>query len=89
MLLITLSSIVLHRTSQAAEADLNLFLSMDASSLLTTHSAAWEDVWTAGIEIEGNLTIAASVNSSLYYIYSAIRDDWAYGISPGGLARDG
>ena len=40
------------------------------------------------ITVPGNVTIAATVNSSLYYILSAVRDDWPYGISPGGLSRD-
>ena len=34
----------------------------------------------------GDQQIATAINSSLYYIYNSIRDDWPYGISPGGLA---
>ena len=56
--------------------------------LRATHAAAWDAEWEGGIEIAGNLTIAASVNSSLYYILAATRPDWPYGLSPGGLARD-
>jgi trehalose/maltose hydrolase-like predicted phosphorylase len=40
------------------------------------------------VQIGGNLTIASTVNASLYYILSATRPDWQYGLSPGGLARD-
>ncbi|CAF3611118.1 unnamed protein product [Rotaria sordida] len=32
------------------------------------------------------LDIAQHVNSSMYYLLSSSRDDWPYGISPGGLA---
>ena len=55
---------------------------------MAVQTQAWSAVWQGGIEIEGNTTIAASVNSSLYYILSAVRADWPYGLSPGGLARD-
>ncbi|CAF1685736.1 unnamed protein product [Rotaria magnacalcarata] len=33
-----------------------------------------------------SLDIAQHVNSSMYYLLSSSRDDWPYGISPGGLA---
>ncbi len=45
------------------------------------------ELWSSGIEITGNLTVAASVNSSFYYILTALRDDWPYSTSPGGLAN--
>jgi trehalose/maltose hydrolase-like predicted phosphorylase len=32
--------------------------------------------------------VSACVNSSLYYIYSAVREDWPLGVSPGGLATN-
>jgi len=38
--------------------------------------------------VAGNATVAAAVNSSLYYILSSVREDWPYGTSPGGLASD-
>eukprot|EP01112_Ceratiomyxa_fruticulosa_P003259 TRINITY_DN13628_c0_g1_i1.p1 TRINITY_DN13628_c0_g1~~TRINITY_DN13628_c0_g1_i1.p1 ORF type:complete len:707 (-),score=130.46 TRINITY_DN13628_c0_g1_i1:33-2153(-) len=64
---------------------------MDSSpaQLLSSHVAAWQEIWESGIEIGGNLPLAQAVNSSLYYILSSIRNDWEYSLSPGGLASDG
>ena len=59
-----------------------------SASLRSSHEAAWAAQWQGGIEVAGNLTIASTVNASLYYILSATRPDWPYGLSPGGLARD-
>ena len=59
-----------------------------AAALRAGNAAGWEEEWEGGIEVDGNLTIAASVNSSLYYILAATRSDWPHGLSPGGLARD-
>ena len=58
------------------------------ASLKQSHEQAWMKEWKGGIEVGGNLTIASTVNASLYYILSATRSDWPYGLSPGGLARD-
>ena len=58
------------------------------ASLQQSHEQAWTKEWKGGIEVGGNLTIASTVNASLYYILSATRSDWPYGLSPGGLARD-
>ena len=63
-------------------------MNSSASTLRKSHNAAWDELWQGGIEITGNATIASTVNSSLYYILSATRSDWPYGLSPGGLARD-
>lgn len=59
-----------------------------ADALLASNAAGWAAEWEGGIEVAGNLTIAASVNSSLYYILASTRADWPHGLSPGGLARD-
>lgn len=74
--------------SQAAETELMALATLPATdrSLEAAHRQGWADLLTHRIEVEGNLTVAAAVNSSLYYIYSSIREDWPYGISPGGLA---
>ena len=58
------------------------------ANLRASHQAAWAEEWKGGIEVGGNLTIASTINASLYYILSATRPDWPYGLSPGGLARD-
>ena len=67
----------------AATASASTRLALRASHLL-----AQRELWTGGIEVGGNATIARAVNASLYYILSAVRADWPFGLSPGGLARN-
>jgi trehalose/maltose hydrolase-like predicted phosphorylase len=56
--------------------------------LQTEHIAAWAQLWNAGIEFEGARPDAAiAVNASLYAILSSVRDDWPYGLAPGGLTN--
>ena len=38
------------------------------------------------IEVEGNLFLAQVINSALSSLFSSVRKDWEFGISPGGLA---
>mgnify|MGYP001793924707 CR=1 FL=1 len=58
----------------------------DAEDLLATHKKAWSSLWNNGrVDIEGDLELAQAVHSSMYYILSSTRMDWAYGLSPGGL----
>lgn len=52
------------------------------------HEAAWAELWDAGFDIGGNVTVARAINSSLYYILSALRADTPQGLSPGGLATN-
>ena len=74
---------------KAAQQQLMGFKDTSADELRASHTAAWGALWaTGGIEVGGNATIAGSVNSSLYYILSAVREDWPYGLSPGGISRD-
>ena len=72
---------------QKTKDDFFYFAKMDAQALKQKHIEAWEEIFRSGIDIEGNSTIAATVNSSLSYILSAIRVDQPFGISPGGIAR--
>eukprot|EP01094_Clydonella_sp_ATCC50884_P002669 TRINITY_DN1202_c0_g1_i3.p1 TRINITY_DN1202_c0_g1~~TRINITY_DN1202_c0_g1_i3.p1 ORF type:complete len:630 (+),score=83.51 TRINITY_DN1202_c0_g1_i3:230-2119(+) len=58
------------------------------TALRLSHVAAWRRLWRSGIEVRGNVTVAQSVNSSLYEIISSVRDDWPFGISPGGIATN-
>jgi trehalose/maltose hydrolase-like predicted phosphorylase len=52
------------------------------------HITAWAGLWNSGIELEGNRPDAAiAVNASLYAILSSVRDDWEYGLAPGGLTN--
>ena len=72
---------------QKATSDFFSFVKMEPHALKQKHIEAWEEIFYSGIEIEGNSTIATTVNSSLSYILSAIRVDQPFGISPGGIAR--
>ena len=72
----------------AAAATLAQHGKSTSASLRQSHEAEWAAEWAGGIEVSGNLTIASTINASLYYILSATRPDWPYGLSPGGIARD-
>lgn len=39
---------------------------------------AWNNIWSSGIEVGGNLGLAQAINSSLYYILSSVRPDWPH-----------
>jgi trehalose/maltose hydrolase-like predicted phosphorylase len=57
--------------------------------LLAIHIQEWKtELWQSGVEVAGNVALAAAINASLYEILSSTRDDWIYGISPGGIAID-
>ena len=61
-----------------------------ASLLLQEHTAAWAERWQRGsIRVEGDLRMAQAANASLYVLRSSIRDDWPWGLSPGGLTTNG
>jgi hypothetical protein len=55
------------------------------SKLLPLHTAAWAELWKGRVEIIGNPSLALKVNSSLYVLYSSIREDLPWAPSPGGL----
>jgi hypothetical protein len=72
-----------------AEAARSLHAARASSdTLMEEHIQGWDEIWRSGIETEGNLTVSRAVNASLYYIHSALRQDWPHGLSPGGLAID-
>lgn len=61
-----------------------------AKFLFAEHAAAWATrIETGRIEVEGDLRLAQAVNASLYAIRASIREDWPYGLSPGGLSTNG
>lgn len=74
--------------AELAVANYTAARSVPANELMSAHTAAWAELWEAGYDFEGNITVARSVNSSLYYILSNVRDDVPLGLSPGGLAID-
>jgi Trehalose and maltose hydrolases (possible phosphorylases) len=56
------------------------------NTLYATHSEAWKQVWShSNITINNNLYLLQTVYTSLYYIFSSVREDWKHGLSPGGL----
>eukprot|EP00040_Diaphanoeca_grandis_P037457 m.244109 g.244109 ORF g.244109 m.244109 type:complete len:778 (-) comp33822_c3_seq5:211-2544(-) len=60
------------------------------ASLMDEHVQAWARRWQRGsASVEGDLRLAIGINASLYSLRSSIRDDWPYGLSPGGLTTDG
>ncbi len=60
----------------------------EQTPLLKEHIAAWAQLWSSGIELEGNRPDASiAANASLYAILSSVRDDWEYGLAPGGLTN--
>lgn len=58
-----------------------------SSKLLEEHVAGWKTLWQSGIEISGRPDVAFAVNMSLYSILSSVREDWPYGLAPGGLTN--
>eukprot|EP00756_Hemistasia_phaeocysticola_P051172 Hpha_TRINITY_DN26354_c0_g1::TRINITY_DN26354_c0_g1_i1::g.9347::m.9347 len=68
----------------------------DAESLFASHAAEWHQraeggsiqIGWEGTGSDAALFLAGALNASLYAIRSAIRPDWPYGLSPGGLASN-
>ena len=64
------------------------------SSLRKQHEAAWAALHASRIELAGDAgdatarAVAAAVNSSMFYLLSAAREDWPFSTSPGGLANN-
>jgi hypothetical protein len=60
-----------------------------AQFLRAEHGALWRRRAANGhLEVEGDLALAQAVNASLYFIRASVREDWAHGVSPGGLASN-
>ena len=49
-----------------------------------SHTNQWEKWWQSGVEIEGNRTVAASANSSLYYLMTSMHPLEPWSVSPCG-----
>lgn len=74
---------------RTAERALAAAAATGPKELLTEHIAAWGELWKSGLEVGGDEELARAINGSQYYILSSIREDWPYGLSPGGLASGG
>ena len=57
-----------------------------SAQLAAEHTAAWSQLWAGNIGVVGNVTVARAINASLYYIHSSVRDNFHYGLSPGGTS---
>lgn len=77
--------------TQAAADGFMQYSALSSRQLWQTHLEALQtDVWSSGIELAGNSTLAALVNSSLYHILAAsYRGDWPVSSGPGSLAGNG
>lgn len=72
----------------AATSEYNIASSMaQQNTLYSTHVDGWNAVWDSGIEVGGRPDVSTAVNASLYAILSSVRDDWPYGLAPGGLTN--
>jgi hypothetical protein len=64
------------------------------TAVLATHEQAWAELHSSRIELGGDpgdetaAAVAVAVNSSMYYLLSAAREDWPFSTSPGGLANN-
>jgi trehalose/maltose hydrolase-like predicted phosphorylase len=54
--------------------------------LLKRHRAAWDELWSADITIEGDVDATRDVHSAMYHLYSFARAGSALSLSPMGLS---
>ena len=73
---------------EATEDFVQRWYAEEWSEVQLSHSKAWGHLWEAGIEVTGNDTIAAAINSSLYYILSSVAAESEWSVSPGGLVKN-
>ncbi len=50
---------------------------------------AWAALWAGRIDVLGDDTLATEVNASEFYLWSSIRDQLAWSVSPAGLSSNG
>ena len=78
----------------AAEADYNATLATPFDDLVQSHTAAWAELWRSGVELVpkeeagAGASLARRVNSTLYYLYSTMREDKFAAPSPGLLGTN-
>ena len=56
------------------------------SKLVHYHKNAWSELWKSNIEITGDSQAQQDVHSMLYHLYSFLREDSGYSLSPMGLS---
>eukprot|EP00053_Salpingoeca_punica_P018798 m.186260 g.186260 ORF g.186260 m.186260 type:complete len:848 (+) comp17508_c0_seq1:163-2706(+) len=76
--------------AQTAYADAAGVAASGPTALLDLHAKAWNHIWlNGGIEVGGSRRdVAIAANTSLYYLFSSIRPDRNFSLSPGGLASN-
>ena len=70
----------------AARTTFDNYTALSPAELLASHEDAMAALWSSGIELTGNTSLAANVNASFYDIISSLRADLNWSTSPGGLA---
>jgi trehalose/maltose hydrolase-like predicted phosphorylase len=73
----------------AARADATRAAEQGASPLLAAHRAAWERLWRADIQVEGDPAVQRFVRAGLFGLLCSIREDVAASVSPMGLSSLG
>ena len=68
---------------EEVQKDYSYYFSMNESLLYTQHVEEWSVLWQSGLEVD-NHYLAQRINTSIYSLYSNLREEWVYGISPGG-----
>jgi trehalose/maltose hydrolase-like predicted phosphorylase len=57
-----------------------------ADRLIAFHEKAWNDIWKADIQIEGDPQTQQDIHSMLYHLYSFTREGTTFSLSPMGLS---
>ncbi len=66
---------------------LTIFAALERTErLLKRHRAAWDQLWSADIQIEGDVDATRDVHSAMYHLYSFAREGTALSLSPMGLS---
>lgn len=58
-------------------------------ALIAGHRKAWDKLWESDILIEGDEQAQQDIHNMLYHIYSSVREDSDYSLSPFGLSSTG
>eukprot|EP01084_Bolivina_argentea_P292357 502591_1 len=58
------------------------------SEIFSMHTNAMQSIWNSRIEFIGNTTITKGIYASYYYLINAIRTDYDFSISPGGIVSN-
>ena len=77
-----------HTTDAHNEAErLTIFAALERTErLLKRHRAAWDELWSSDITIEGDMAATRDVHSAMYHLYSFGREGTALSLSPMGLS---